>query len=224
MDVTVVNNGAIDGHNVKPAAITPVTNGAFIYVSGGGSMTTGAAYTMPNLNSFVTCRINDTQDAVVGGGYIAWGNNGAYTPIGWGGGGTNNTSDSWASVTAALRPNINTPFNDARQAFIDGMDSAQSEAGGWDAKVRNNIAVGNVARTSDTVVTVTLPAVSVYDITANENIAVTVPASILTDNVNIAGDPTFVISADGAAPGITYTQIEHAFLRGAFRGVRIGAR
>jgi hypothetical protein len=224
MDVTVVNNGNINGHNVIPAAITPGNNGAVIYVSGGGAMTTGAAYTMPNLNSFVTCRINDTQDAVVGAGYIPWNNNGAYTPIGWGGGGTNNTSDSWASITAALRANVSTPFNDARQVLINNIDSAQSESGGWDAKVRNNIAVGNVARTNNTVVTITLPAVASYDITANEVITVTVPSNILSSGSSITGTPTFTITPEGAGPSITYTQIEHAFLRGAFRGVRIGAR
>jgi len=222
MDVTVVNNGNTNGHNVNPTTITPVTNGAYIYASGGGAMGTGAIYTSADMNSFVSCRINDTQDAVVGAGYRAWNNGGAYDPVGWGGGGTNNTSDSWASITAALRPNINTPFNSARQAFINNISSAQGEANGWNNKVRNNLAVTSVVRTNNTVATITLQAEAAYDITAQETITVIVPSSILASGSSITGTPTFTIDQTGGA-SITYPQIEH-MIRGAFRGMQLGAR
>ena len=48
-------------------------------------------------------------------------------------------------------------FDAQRQSVIDGLVSAQSETNGWNAQ-RSNIAVSAVVRTSDTVVTITLPA------------------------------------------------------------------
>ena len=68
-------------------------------------------------------------------------------------------------------------FDDVRQDIINGLVSAQSEAHGWNAEVKAKIAVTDVVRTSDTVVTITLDAESLYDITAQETITVTVPTS-----------------------------------------------
>lgn len=61
--------------------------------------------------------------------------------------------------------------------LITNIDSAQAEATGWDAKVKTALTYRNVVRNSSTVVTITFPAVTAYDITANETITVTVPAS-----------------------------------------------
>jgi len=61
------------------------------------------------------------------------------------------------------------------QALIDGIDSAQSEGTGWDAVVKAGLVFSDVVRTSDTVVTITLPAFGSYDITADEVITITVP-------------------------------------------------
>jgi len=110
-----------------------------------------------------------------------------------------NPTDSYSCIGFAINAPPTSPFEDARQAFIDGMDSAQSEGTGWDAEVKANLAVTTVVRTSDTVVTVTLSAQAGYDITAQETITVTVPASILTGASPIVATPTFTI--DTAAVG-----------------------
>ncbi|KKK49868.1 hypothetical protein LCGC14_3130720 [marine sediment metagenome] len=86
------------------------------------------------------------------------------------------TQGVWNKNTAA--------FNAARQAMINGMDSAQAEAAGWDAVVKAEEAVSAVVRTSDTVVTITLSDFdgapnSAYVITADETITVTIPAALM---------------------------------------------
>lgn len=85
------------------------------------------------------------------------------------------------------------------QALIDGIDSAQAEANGWDAVVRPGIETADVVRTSDTVATITLDAEATYNITATETITITIPAAVLTGGVAIVGSPTFTITATGAA-------------------------
>ena len=109
-------------------------------------------------------------------------------------------SDSWCSLGFVVRAPA-TAFEDARQDIIDGMDSAQSEANGWDAEVKGNQGVSGVVRTSSTVVTVTLDAQAAYNITANETITVTVPASALTGGSPIVGSPTFVVAYTTVIPG-----------------------
>jgi hypothetical protein len=95
------------------------------------------------------------------------------------------SGDTWVAAGAT--------FDAERQAIIDGLDSAQSEVAGWNAEVRDNMAVGTVVRTSATVVTITLPASASYQITAPETITVTVPASALTGAVEaVAG--TFLVT------------------------------
>ena len=86
-------------------------------------------------------------------------------------------------------------FDAIRQDIIDGLDSAQVEATGWNAEVRDNEVVGAVVRTSDTVVTITLSAAAAYAITANETITVTVPGSAVVGGVAITATPTFSVSA-----------------------------
>lgn len=81
------------------------------------------------------------------------------------------TGDTWVAAGAT--------FDAQRQAIINGLDSAQLEATGWDAVVKAGLAVGDVVRTSDTVVTITLPAFSTYNITAAETITPTIPAAAL---------------------------------------------
>ena len=90
-------------------------------------------------------------------------------------------------------------FDAQRQNIINGLDSAQSEATGWDAVVKATQGVAGVVRTSDTVVTVTLDAFATYNITATETITVTVPASALSSVEAITATPTFTVSAVGAA-------------------------
>lgn len=104
---------------------------------------------------------------------------------------TTSATDPWVSVIIELVRS--TPFADARAAIASGLDSAQSEAAGWDAKVKPNIPVGNVVRTANTVCTITLQAQSDYNITAQETITATVPATALTGASAVVATPTFTV-------------------------------
>lgn len=98
------------------------------------------------------------------------------------------TGDTWLTSAGGL-------FDAIRQDIIDGLDSAQAEALGWNNEVRDNLAVTTVVRTSDTVVTITLSAQAAYDITAQETITVTVPLTALTLGLApITASPTFTVS------------------------------
>jgi len=98
------------------------------------------------------------------------------------------TNDTWPAVGAA--------FNAQRQAIIDGLDAAETEATGWNAEVRDKEVVGAVVRDSDTQVTITLTAAADYDTTAEETITMTVPASALVTSASaVVASPTFMISS-----------------------------
>lgn len=86
-------------------------------------------------------------------------------------------------------------FNAERQNIIDGLVSAQSEAAGWNATVVPALGVGDVVRTSATVVTVTLPAVGGYSITVNETVASDVPDAAIVTNPSSVTAPRFTITA-----------------------------
>ena len=94
-----------------------------------------------------------------------------------------------------------TVFNAARQAIIDGLDSAQSEAAGWDAVIKEEESVSAVVRTSDTVVTIILDDYdgdpnTQYAITADETITVTVPAAAMEGQLqSVVAAPTFLVTA-----------------------------
>ena len=96
------------------------------------------------------------------------------------------TSDTWDATIGA--------DNAKTTALIAGIDSAQAEAAGWDAVVKANLDYNDVARTSDTVVTITLGAEASYDITATETITVTVPATAVAGAGAIVATPTFDIT------------------------------
>ena len=115
---------------------------------------------------------------------------------------TTSATDPWVSVVIELTPSA--PFTNARAALATGLDSAQSEGTGWDARRSTIVPVSAVVRTSDTVVTVTLVADASYNITSQETITATIPASILTGAAQIVATPTFTI--DTAAGGVTPTR------------------
>ena len=98
-------------------------------------------------------------------------------------------------------------FDAQRQNIIDGLDSAQSEALGWNAEVRDKIGVASVVRTSDTLATVTIAAdeVSDYRVDSNEIITVTVPASAIAASGAITATPTIYITAGNEAVTISGT-------------------
>jgi len=96
------------------------------------------------------------------------------------------TNDTWVTAGAT--------FDAQRQNIINGIDSAQAEAFGWDAEVKAKEVVGAVIRTSNTVVTITLSAASAYDITAQETITATIPATALVTSVSaVIANPTFTV-------------------------------
>jgi hypothetical protein len=103
------------------------------------------------------------------------------------------SNDTWVASGAT--------FDAQRQAILDGLDSAQSEADGWNARVRDAESVTAVVRTSDTVVTITLSAAALYAITADETVTVTVPGSAVASGQAITGWPTFTVANQAAAGG-----------------------
>ncbi len=96
------------------------------------------------------------------------------------------TGDTWVAAGAA--------FNAQRQNIIDGFDSAQVEATGWNAEVRDKEVVGAVVRTSDTVVTITWSAAAAYDVTAREDITATVPATALAGSESPVASSTLQVN------------------------------
>lgn len=96
------------------------------------------------------------------------------------------TNDTWVATVGA--------DNSITTALINGLDSDGAEAGGWDAVVKAGLTHTAVTRTSDTVVTITLPAFASYDITANETITATVPDTALSGGVQTVASPTFTVS------------------------------
>ena len=219
LDVAAVSAIGSGTGRPDPASITPVTVGAVVLICAGGGAAAGANYVAPAnyATHFLTGFSVDTNDAMVGSGYRAW-TSGAEDPAAYTGG-TTGATDSWAAYTIALRPGpVTTPFDDARQAFINGFDSAQAEATGWDAEVKAKAAVTEVVRTSDTVATWTIGAQAGYNITAQETITGTIPASILSGGSAIVATPTFTIDPAGgggvASKGIM-SRLQ-AVQRGAF--------
>lgn len=104
------------------------------------------------------------------------------------------TGDTWVASGTA--------FDAQRQNIINGLDSAQAEAAGWDAVVKASLPVSSVVRTSDTVVTITLTAQATYDITAQETITVTVPGTALHRLTSpLVGSPTFTVDIDAVNYG-----------------------
>ena len=100
------------------------------------------------------------------------------------------SGDTWVAAGAS--------FDAQRQNIINGLDSGQSEANGWDAVVKATQGVAGVVRTSNTVVTITLDAFATYDITAQETITATVPATALTYNTAYIANPTFTVDTTAA--------------------------
>lgn len=107
-------------------------------------------------------------------------------------------------------------FAAQRQNIINGITSAQSEATGWNAEVRDNIAVGGVVRTSDTIVTVTTPAAANYLITAQETITATIPASATSHDGALVAAPTFTVTDLAADATLSNLVVSEGTLTPAF--------
>jgi hypothetical protein len=218
-DASVTFNNS-SSTNPNPNSITTVTDGALIIAAAASRVNDTTPGTVTNYVNQITSAGNGTNPMTVSALVKLKTTAGADDPAAF----SSWSTGVWNAFTMAFRPRVDTPFNNSRQNFINGMDSAQAEAHGWDAEVKAKIAVTDVVRTNNTVVTVTLDAEAAYDITANETITVTVPADILVSNANVVGTPTFVVAtAGGGTVTIKYTQLEHA-VRGSFRSIILGAR
>jgi len=92
-------------------------------------------------------------------------------------------------------------FDAVRQDIIDGLVSNKSDAAGWNAELALNriMQVGDVVRTSDTVVTITFDADGTYDIDEPESIYVTIPASALVNSSDDIEPLTRYFRINGAA-------------------------
>ena len=100
-----------------------------------------------------------------------------------------------------------TPFDLSRSGIINGLDSDQSGSNGWDARVKANMTLGSVVRTSSTVVTITVAAsdVSDYEIRLSETVTATVPGSALSGGVEITAAPTFRLDPVSESLAVTGT-------------------
>jgi len=109
------------------------------------------------------------------------------------------TGDTWVATVG--------DDNAITQALIDGISSAQSEANGWNIRVRDALLFGDVTRDSSTQVTVLLPAYGSYNITSNESLTATVPASALvTSSTAIIATPGFItVTVVGSSLAMTIT-------------------
>lgn len=130
MDATpTYATGSGTNSNPNPAAITPVTAGAWIVCCGGGAAAAGAVYTAGYLTNLLTYNGPDTNDGSVGSGYYTGWTSGAYDPAAFGGGNAN-AANSWGATTLALRPlSLSAVGQDSSGAY-DILTSAGADSAG----------------------------------------------------------------------------------------------
>jgi hypothetical protein len=96
------------------------------------------------------------------------------------------TNTTWVAAGAT--------FDAQRQNIIDGLVSATNPTNGWNNEVAPLIDVADVVRTSNTVVTITLPAVPSYGLTtASETVTVTIPGSAIASGLAEVAAETLTI-------------------------------
>jgi hypothetical protein len=99
------------------------------------------------------------------------------------------TGDTWIAAGA-------TSFDTIRSDIIFSITGSQFDPGGWN-NLRGDIDVSNVVRTSDTVVTITLPALPSYSIVDDEYLTFKAPALALTNRITLTAPETVTLYADG---------------------------
>jgi len=103
------------------------------------------------------------------------------------------TGDTWVATVGA--------DNAITTALIAGITGDDPDLAGWDAQILagdGSMAFGDVARTSSTIVTITLPASASYAITdSDEDVTVVLPASALTLGV-VPATPAAVVITEGS--------------------------
>ncbi len=97
------------------------------------------------------------------------------------------SNTTWAEAAGSL-------FDNQRQNIINGMVAADSQTYGWNNEVKDRLGVTAVVRTSDTLVTITIPAGDVedYRIVTNEVITTTVPATAIGGAALVAAPTTTI--------------------------------
>lgn len=130
----------------NPAAITPVTAGAWIMAFYASAAATGAAYTAPT--DFATDWLGgtqaDTADCMAGAGYYTGWTSGSYDPAAITAGGTTNAADAWTATTIALRPIIDPAFSqDAFRLYADGTESGSTALAAQDTNYTADVSGGD---------------------------------------------------------------------------------
>lgn len=85
------------------------------------------------------------------------------------------TNDTWVAAGTAAVGDIA-----YANEYIAALTSAQSEAGGWNAKIRDVLTYTALTRVNDTTLRLTIPATAGFVITANETITPVIPNELLT--------------------------------------------
>lgn len=119
------------------------------------------------------------------------------------------------TLSGATWPAAGTDFDNQRQPILDGIESDSSEENGWNAhNIPGLIPPSSVVRTSDTVVTITLPPLPDYQTQQNESLQFTLPASaVVGASLPVEATPLVVIQSlqvvmtGTAVPSISASQI-----------------
>ena len=109
------------------------------------------------------------------------------------------SNTTWAVAAGSL-------FDNQRQNIINGLVAADSQTYGWNNEVKAKLGVSAVVRTSDTLVTITIPAGDVggYQIVTNEVITTTVPATAIGGSALVA-TPTTTITGTVESAAVSGT-------------------
>lgn len=89
-----------------------------------------------------------------------------------------------------------TAFDAVRSDIISGITATGAEAGGWNA-VRSTIDLTSVVRTSNTVVTITLPAIPTYSISISEVLTFRAPAKAISASNTLIAPEVATVIRDG---------------------------
>jgi len=110
------------------------------------------------------------------------------------------TNDEWVATVGG--------DNAITEALIAGLVSNHPEyANGWTDVVVANMVHGDVVRTSDTVVTITLAAEATYAVPGDETITLTIPATALDSGGAVVATPSFPITAAAGTAAVTGTAV-----------------
>ena len=107
-----------------------------------------------------------------------------------------------ATIVINTLPVGETWVADPRAALLTGISGSDTTATGWNSKVTPLLTVANVVRTSDTLITITLPAVADYNILGPdpEEVTIEIPAAAITgaaviDATQVGQDYAFQIAS-----------------------------